>query len=234
MFFNPDDIAMDSDGNLYVLDAGNYRIQKFDSQRKYLATFGRKGLGPSEFQMPNDIDVGKDGNIFVYEARSKPFMILLNPQGKELKRFSYEDESGQAFLMLRSGEIARFNNDTKDRLNLIYIFDTNGKKLREFVNATKYEDEAFNYPGNFIKFNIDKKDNIYVCFEHQNRIEKYSPEGKLLMKTDRPLDFEITYEKRKRIIRGGLTPREVIDANISRVSKEIGVDSCAGGRIIQV
>ncbi|KPK95706.1 hypothetical protein AMJ80_04040, partial [bacterium SM23_31] len=41
----------------------------------------------------------------------------------------------------------------------------------------------------------DSGDNIYVSFRFQNRIEKYSPGGNLLMKIDRPLDYKVTKAK---------------------------------------
>jgi len=47
-FFNPNDWTVDANGNLYILDSGNYRIQKFDLDGKFIATFGRKGQGPSD------------------------------------------------------------------------------------------------------------------------------------------------------------------------------------------
>ena len=39
-----------SEGNIFVLDDGNHRIQKFDKDGNYLLSFGRKGQGPGEFQ----------------------------------------------------------------------------------------------------------------------------------------------------------------------------------------
>src|SRR5512137_2531190 len=45
-FNYPNDVAVDKDGAIYVLDAGNTRIQKFGRDGKYLATIGRNGQGP--------------------------------------------------------------------------------------------------------------------------------------------------------------------------------------------
>ncbi|MCK7515021.1 MAG: hypothetical protein MZV70_70770 [Desulfobacterales bacterium] len=50
-FFMPSAIAVDGAGNFYVLDTGNHRVQKFGPDAKYLATYGRHGQGPGEFQL---------------------------------------------------------------------------------------------------------------------------------------------------------------------------------------
>ncbi|MCX6569166.1 MAG: 6-bladed beta-propeller, partial [Candidatus Aminicenantes bacterium] len=61
-FNYPSDVAVDAQGNIYILDSGNTRIQKFGPDGKFLATIGRKGQGPGEFIMPEAIDFDRDGN----------------------------------------------------------------------------------------------------------------------------------------------------------------------------
>ena len=59
-FNMPSDIVMNDDGNIYILDAGNCRVQKFDSEGKFLASFGREGQGPGEFNSPSSLDFDAD------------------------------------------------------------------------------------------------------------------------------------------------------------------------------
>ena len=58
-FNYPSDVTVDHDGNIYVLDSANTRIQKFGPDGKYQATIGRKGQGPGEFLMPDAIAFDK-------------------------------------------------------------------------------------------------------------------------------------------------------------------------------
>jgi hypothetical protein len=51
-FYTVLDIDADVAGNIYVVDAHNYRIQVFDSLGRYIRTVGRKGQGPGEFEYP--------------------------------------------------------------------------------------------------------------------------------------------------------------------------------------
>ena len=74
--YRPRDIVRDADENIYVLDAGNYRIQKYDKNGKYMATIGRKGEGPGEFLFPNSIAIDSKGNLYVdemFQASIKSF-----------------------------------------------------------------------------------------------------------------------------------------------------------------
>lgn len=71
MFYRTWRMAEDKQGNIYVLDAGNTRIQVFDREGQYLRTIGRKGQGPGEFQSPQDVFVNDlNGEIYVPDFRS--------------------------------------------------------------------------------------------------------------------------------------------------------------------
>lgn len=68
-FYVVKDIAVDSKGNIYVLDARNFRIQKFDRIGKYLQTIGRQGQGPGEFQRPaRTLLDDQTGNLYVRDV----------------------------------------------------------------------------------------------------------------------------------------------------------------------
>lgn len=65
----PVDGAVAPDGTLYVLDAGNFRVQAFSPEGHWLRAFGRVGTGPGELARPRGIAVDPvSGNIFVSDA----------------------------------------------------------------------------------------------------------------------------------------------------------------------
>jgi DNA-binding beta-propeller fold protein YncE len=53
-FRNPDQIASDASGNIYVADVGNNRIQKFSDNGTFITMWGSPtiGSGPGEFTYP--------------------------------------------------------------------------------------------------------------------------------------------------------------------------------------
>ncbi len=70
MFYRVRGVAVDGQGNIYVSDMSNCRIQKFDKNGRYAMTIGRQGQGPGEFEQPTNVLVNdKTGNLFVKNRR---------------------------------------------------------------------------------------------------------------------------------------------------------------------
>jgi len=67
-FSGPTGVAVDSDGNLYVSDTMNYRVEIFDADGKYISQFGRHCDGPGCFAHPKGIAVDGDGHIWVADG----------------------------------------------------------------------------------------------------------------------------------------------------------------------
>jgi sugar lactone lactonase YvrE len=72
----PIDLALDAEGNLFVLDSGNYCIKKFDPEGKLLKTFGRQGEGPGEMAGPIAIETYRDGRVFLNDYRNRRFTVF--------------------------------------------------------------------------------------------------------------------------------------------------------------
>jgi tripartite motif-containing protein 71 len=66
-FKGPNGIAVDSDGNVFVADSGNARIQKFSSTGQFLGKWGRGGNGDGQFLKPYHIAIDSNNDIYVTE-----------------------------------------------------------------------------------------------------------------------------------------------------------------------
>ena len=67
-FWNPWGIACDRDGFLYISDAGNHRIQKFDRDGNFETQWGGFGGAPGQFNFPYGIAVDRRGSVFVLDS----------------------------------------------------------------------------------------------------------------------------------------------------------------------
>jgi DNA-binding beta-propeller fold protein YncE len=84
-FEYPSDIALDSQGNIYVVDSGNHRIQKFTSNGRFITKWGSNngdgtmGSGDGEFHNPYGIAVDSEGSVYISDTdnlRIQVFRIL--------------------------------------------------------------------------------------------------------------------------------------------------------------
>jgi len=67
-FSRPTNVAVDGDGNIYVTDTFNNRVEIFDADGNFIRTFGKSGDGPGYFARPKGIAVDGDGHIWVADA----------------------------------------------------------------------------------------------------------------------------------------------------------------------
>ena len=65
---NPSGVAVDGEGNIYVLDSGNARIQKFAADGRLLKATGDAGSGEGEFNQPADLAIDEEGNVYVIDT----------------------------------------------------------------------------------------------------------------------------------------------------------------------
>jgi hypothetical protein len=195
-FKEPSDIVRDSAGNLYILDAGNNRIQKLDSEGRFIKTIGRKGQGPGEFQGARSMDIDSEDNLFVFDVMNRRIEVL-SSEGKPLKTIKFRAFSAGRIRLLKTGLIVRGGSldfgivmgTVKKLPKLLEVAEQNGRIKDTFGDATDYRDGNTNWTANLFDLDTDTEKNICLSFQRQNRIEKYAPDGKLLWRADRPLNY---------------------------------------------
>jgi len=81
--YQPTALAFDASGRLHILDAGNNRVQIFDSEGDFIASRGRFGQGPGDLAAPEDMWVAPDGEIVVADAGNRR-IVRFGPGGEPL------------------------------------------------------------------------------------------------------------------------------------------------------
>jgi DNA-binding beta-propeller fold protein YncE len=75
-FNAPTNVAVDRQGNLYVADTWNNRVQILDPSGTFIRAFGRQGDRPGEFIRPKGIAVDSEGHVYVADAEFNNFQIF--------------------------------------------------------------------------------------------------------------------------------------------------------------
>lgn len=157
--FNLPRVAVDAQGDVYILDTGNNRIIKFNRDGKFVDSFGGAGQRSDQFLIPYAIQVGRDENIFTMEAGIRRIKIL----DRKLKLLhSFSVESG-------GGDIA------VDSKNMLYVATSDEDQfLRSYNEKGQYvaslgqrlihlgpKGEKLYSPYHFV---ADHEDNIHIAF----------------------------------------------------------------------
>jgi len=90
-FSLPTNAAVDGDGNLYVTDTLNNRVEIFDAEGNFISEFGKAGDGPGRFARPKGIAVDADGHIWVVDEVQSRVQVF----DREGRLLIYFGEQGQ-------------------------------------------------------------------------------------------------------------------------------------------
>ena len=197
-FHSPEDMVMDEEEKIYILDSGNHRIQIFSPKGKYLRTIGRLGQGPGEFRQPLSIDIDSRGYLYVLGRWNNRIQVL-TPEGKAYKTaLLISDHSGKVRcvkpgLMAMGGitGIAWVRAKEMKYPKLMQVLDLEGNVKQEFGEMLEFGNKLGTWWANWLYFDIDREGYFYFSFMRQNRIEKYCPEGRLLWRADRVLNYSM-------------------------------------------
>jgi len=164
-FIEPWGITVDAQGNVYVADTWNHRIQKFDQAGKFLLEWGAAGqpdAGPNGFWGPRGIAVGTDGRVYITDTGNKRVTVF-DANGKFLFEF---DQSGDGSLNEPVG-IALGQNGQ------VYVADTWNQRVGVFSIDGQFQ-TSWPVQG----WSSDSLDNKpYIALDARGRVYITDPEG---------------------------------------------------------
>lgn len=190
-FFVPRQVALDLNGNVYVTDSVNHRIQKFNNNGVFLGSMGAYGTLPGYFNFPVGVAVDSNGNIFVSDTgnnriqkfdRYFNFLGMWGTFGIGNGQFNQPmkiavDGNGNIFVVDRfNNRIQKFDNYG----NFLAKWGTNGGAggLDYIVNSGNGDGEFFLPIG----IMVDPLGNVYVSDSSNNRIQKFDNKRNFITK----------------------------------------------------
>ncbi|MEQ1946558.1 MAG: peptidyl-alpha-hydroxyglycine alpha-amidating lyase family protein [Bryobacteraceae bacterium] len=174
MFVFPHGIGLDKDGNVWVTDGQGkdnkgHQVFKFSPEGKLMMTLGKAGVtgsGPDTFNMPSDVAIAPNGNIFIGDGHggtSNNRVVKFSKDGKYIKQWGTKGtgpgEFDQPHALAFDSKGRLFVGDRNN--NRIQIFDQDGKFIEEWAQ--------FSRPSGIF---IDKHDTIYVADSESESVSK--------------------------------------------------------------
>lgn len=173
-FYLPYGIAADAEGNVYVADTYNSRIQVFDANGRFLRSWGQKGTGQGQLLLPYDIAVDRQGNVYVadtYNFRIQKF----DTTGRIILQWGHKGKGISEFAFLSGIAVGPEGSvyTTDAKMNRVQVFDGSGRYLRSWGQAGKET-------GNFVApmgIAVDNSGKVYVADSKMQRVQVFGSRG---------------------------------------------------------
>ncbi|MGC8838743.1 MAG: flippase activity-associated protein Agl23 [Anaerolineae bacterium] len=177
-FRDPRNLAVDAEGNLYVLDTGNHRVQVFSPQGQFLREWGGEGVSPGHFKEPWGIAVAPDGTVYVADTWNHRIQKF-TAEGEFLAQWgqfgSTDGQLGDPMVLWGPRAIAF------DPEGNLLVTDTGNKRIIKYSPDGEFLGQWGGYgveAGRYdepVGLAVDAEGNVYVADTWNRRIQKLNP-----------------------------------------------------------
>jgi DNA-binding beta-propeller fold protein YncE len=209
-------LAFDSAGNLYVVDNGNHRIQKFAPDRTFLTTWGSEGSGDGQFGHPFDIAIDADGRVYVIDDQRDDVQVF-DGNGRFLFAFGGHGSA--------DGQLNYTGGLAIDQEGAVWIADHGNHRVQQFssdgtllavVGGLGTDEGAFIGP---IDLAVDGHGRVYVVEEDNNRVQVFDGDGRYLARFASPVADRGEFAVPEGIALDGAGHAYISDSGADRVTK---------------
>lgn len=174
-FNQPTDVAVAKGGSFYVSDGyGNSRIIKFSASGKYLFSWGKRGSGEGEFDVPHGLALDDKGNVYVADRENNRTQMF-DAGGQYLRQFTEKNLGAVCAVVFDPAGPKLVTVDDVSFLGLkhrgsdVVVFDTTGKPQTRFGRSGAYDGPTSWYHD----LAVDSAENIYVSDILGNTLQKF-------------------------------------------------------------
>src|SRR3989339_405183 len=159
----PQGITIDSMKNVYVVDLGNWRIQKFDRSGNFLMKFGSQGNTKG---LPSGIAIDYSGRIYVATQSDSSFIQVFDTGGVKLSEWKTP--------------VGNLDIAIKD-LDTVFVSSRDNKLTTYLSNGTLIQSWTINGLADGFRFAMDKNNNFFIPFWYTNDfVRVFNKEERLL------------------------------------------------------
>ncbi|MBP7794275.1 MAG: 6-bladed beta-propeller [Candidatus Saccharicenans sp.] len=209
--FDINNFAVDSEGNIYIVNGKSQSDQVFvmDKNGQLLRSFARKGQGPGEVDNVHEIFLTSDGNIFIQDSGAREIAIF-SPDGQLVSEAGYEGDLWSLCPLPNGhyvGVESIFGARVKEWLVCLNHYDAELKKIEEL--------DRLSYPNPFLQKSVEATPHQIIYCLSGDRIYSGYPErgytflcfdlkGKLIRKISRPPKKSTGFNEYKKIMKNEL------------------------------
>ena len=175
----PTGVTLDDQGNIWIADTHGHRVRVLDPLGNELLIFGEYGTGDGQFLYPTDIAFGLQGEVYVSEYGGNDRINVFDRSGTFIRSIGGHGDGRNEFRRPQSIVVDQRTGDlyVADSGNhRIVALDRHGEVIR-IISEVGREPSKLLYPYSLL---FDTPDTILVCEFGNNRLQRFSTDGKSL------------------------------------------------------
>ncbi len=162
-FHGPEGLCFGPRGELYVVDSGNHRVQKFDAMGRFILEFGKRGSYEGELSKPTDVAVRGD-RVYVTDTGNGRIAVF-DDSGNFVANLSLDDASSPRGIAVK-GDILMVSDETRGLL----LFDPSSGVAVPFESLAKGEGASR------LMASVTDRDGYLYCLDYgRSAVALYAP-----------------------------------------------------------